>query len=143
MKTARQLLEEKKIHQVVTVPVTATVFQAIQTLAEWNIGAVPIVDGERLVGIFSERDYVRKVMLLGKSTATTPISDVMTRAVLCVRAETTASECMGLMSEKRIRHLPVFEEGKMLGVLSIGDLVRTVIAEQQYTIEQLESYIYQ
>lgn len=142
MKTALQLLEEKNIKNIVTVPSDCTVMQAIQVLAEWNIGAVPVMEGDKMVGIFSERDYIRKVTLRGNSTATTPIRAVMTTSVFCVRGETTASECMGLMSEKRIRHLPIYHEGKMVGVLSIGDLVRAIINEQSYTIEQLESYIY-
>ena len=143
MKTALQLLAEKNIQKIITVPADCTVMQAIQVLAEWNIGAVPVMEGDKMVGIFSERDYIRKVTLRGNSTATTPISAVMTTSVFCVRGETTASECMGLMSEKRIRHLPIYHEGKMVGVLSIGDLVRAIMEEQNYTIEQLESYIYQ
>lgn len=143
MKTARQLLAEKNIHETVSIQPNHTVFQAIQTLAEWNIGAVLVTENNKLVGIFSERDYTRKVMLAGKSTATTLVADVMTRGVVCVKPETHAAECLALMTEKRIRHLPVKEEGKVLGVLSIGDLVRATIAEQQFTITQLESYIYQ
>lgn len=143
MKTARQLLAEKNITQTVTISPDHTVFQAIQTLAEWNIGAVLVTENERLIGIFSERDYTRKVMLAGKSTATTPVADVMTRGVLCVKPETLVTECLALMTEKRIRHLPVKEAGTILGVLSIGDLVRATIEAQQFTIAQLESYIYQ
>ncbi len=143
MKTARLLLAEKNIHDTVSIQPDHTVFQAIQTLAEWNIGAVLVTENGKLVGIFSERDYTRKVMLAGKSTATTPVADVMTRGVVCVKPETLVTECLALMTEKRIRHLPVKENGEILGVLSIGDLVRSKIAEQQFTIAQLQSYLYQ
>ncbi|MBS1156404.1 MAG: histidine kinase [Proteobacteria bacterium] len=142
MKTARQLLGEKQIHHLVTIPSGATVFQALQIFAEWNVGAALVMDEDKLIGIFSERDYARKVALQGRSTATTRVNEVMTSQVVCVRAETYASECLALITEKRIRHLPVKEEGKVIGVLSIGDLVRATIAEQRFTIEQLESYIY-
>lgn len=143
MKTARQLLGEKQIHHLVTIPSSTTVIQALQVFAEWNIGAVLVMEDDKLLGIFSERDYARKVTLQGRSTATTRVHEVMTSSVVCVRADTHASECLALITEKRIRHLPVKEEGKVIGVLSIGDLVRDAIAEQRFTIEQLESYIYQ
>ncbi len=142
MKTARHQLAEKALSTLVCVSPTHTVFHALQVMAEWNVGAVLVMEGDALVGIFSERDYARRVMLAGRSTAITLVADVMTRCVLCVKPETRVSECLALMTEKRVRHLPVKEEGKVLGVLSIGDLVRARIAEQQFTIEQLESYIY-
>lgn len=142
MKTARQLLGEKQIHQLISIPSGATVFQALQIFAEWNVGAALVMDGNKLIGIFSERDYARRVVLLGRSTATTLVNDVMTSQVVCVRADTHTSECLALMTERRIRHLPVKEDGEVIGVLSIGDLVRSTIAEQRFTIEQLESYLY-
>lgn len=142
MKTARQQLAEKVLSSTICVSPSHTIFQTLQVLAEWNIGAVLVMEGDELVGIFSERDYARRVVLTGRSTATTLVADVMTRCVLCVKPETRVSECLALMTEKRVRHLPVKEGGKVLGVLSIGDLVRARIAEQQFTIEQLESYIY-
>lgn len=143
MKTARQLLDEKQIHHPISIPVTSTVIQALHVFAEWNVGATLVMQDNKLVGIFSERDFARKLALQGRSTATTLVSEVMTTSVVCVRADTLVSECLALMTEKRIRHLPVKEEGEVLGVLSIGDLVRAMLAEQQFTIEQLESYIYQ
>lgn len=142
MKTARQQLAEKAFSTTVCVAPSHTIFQTLQVMAEWNVGAVLVVEGECLVGIFSERDYARRVILSGKSSATTLVADVMTRCVLCVKPETRVSECLALMTEKHVRHLPVKEGGKVLGLLSIGDLVRATIAEQQFTIEQLESYIY-
>lgn len=143
MKTARQLLEEKQIHQPISVPAGATVLQALHVFAEWNVGAALVMHDNKLIGIFSERDFARKLALQGRSTATTLVDEVMTRSVVCVRADTLVSECLALITEKRIRHLPVKENGVVLGVLSIGDLVRAMLAEQQFTIEQLESYIYQ
>lgn len=142
MKTARQLLEEKQLHHLVSIPSGSTVFQALQVFAEWNVGAALVMENDKLIGIFSERDYARRVVLQGRSTATTRVDDVMTTQVVCVRADTLTSECMALITERRIRHLPVKEEGKVLGVLSIGDLVRATLAEHRFTIEQLESYIY-
>ena len=143
MKTARQLLSDKQIPHPVSIPSGVTVFQALQVLAEWNVGAALVMENGQLIGIFSERDYARKVVLQGRSTATTKVNEVMTSHVVCVRADTLVSECLALITEKRIRHLPVKEEGKILGVLSIGDLVRATLEEKQFTIEQLESYIYQ
>lgn len=142
MKTARQLLAEKPLQHPISIPSGATVFQALQVLAEWNVGAALVMNGDRLAGVFSERDYARRVVLLGRSTATTKVDEVMTAKVLCVRADTHVSECLALITEKRIRHLPVMEEGRMIGVLSIGDLVRATLEEKQFTIEQLENYIY-
>ncbi len=143
MKTARQLLTEKQIDRPISISPGVTVLQALHVMSEWNLGALLVIENDKLIGIFSERDYARKLVLQGRSTATTLVSDVMTRQVLCVRADTHVSECLALMTEKRIRHLPVKDEGKVLGVLSIGDLVRATLAEQRFTIEQLESYIYQ
>lgn len=143
MKTARQLLQEKQISQLISIPPDSTVLQALQTMSEWNLGAVLVMDGDKMLGIFSERDYARKVMLRGHSTATTPIKEVMTCSVMCVHPESTVSECLSLMTNKRIRHLPVVENRKVIGLLSIGDLVRAVVEHQQFTIQQLENYIYQ
>ncbi|WP_028452828.1 CBS domain-containing protein [Chitinilyticum aquatile] len=142
MQTASQLLKQKALHSVLAVAPHATVFQALQVLADNNIGAVLVMDEGKLVGIFSERDYARKVVLVGKTSAVTPVAEIMTSRVLCVPPTATASECMAVMSEKRIRHLPVMDGDKVLGVLSIGDLVHAKIAEQEFTIQQLEQYIY-
>jgi len=143
MKTARQILQEKKRNEIYSVRPEATVYQALQLMAEKDIGAVMVMEGEKLVGIFSERDYARKVVLQGKTSAGTPISDIMTKRVLFATPTQLMDECMGMMSEKRIRHLPVMDGEQVMGMLSITDLVREQIAEQQFLIEQLEQYIMQ
>ncbi|MBV8465869.1 MAG: CBS domain-containing protein [Burkholderiales bacterium] len=142
MKTARQLLQEKQRGGIFSVPPTSTVYQALQLMAEKDIGAVLVMEGDRLVGIFSERDYARKVVLQGKTSAGTPITDIMTKRVMFATPSTTLDECMAIMSEKRFRHLPVLDGETVLGVLSITDLVREQIAEQRFMIEQLEHYIH-
>ena len=142
MKTARQLLQEKQRPGIFSVPPSSTVYQALQLMAEKDIGAVLVMDGDALVGIFSERDYARKVVLQGKTSAGTPITDIMTKRVMFAKPDTTLDECMAIMSEKRFRHLPVVEGATVLGVLSITDLVREQIAQQQFTIEQLANYIH-
>ncbi|AZN36974.1 CBS domain-containing protein [Iodobacter ciconiae] len=142
MKTARQLLAEKAIDNILSVTPQASVYQALQVLAEKNIGALLVIEENHLVGIFSERDYARKVILMGKTSAGTSVSEIMTRKLLCVPPSATIDECMTIMSEKRIRHLPVLDGDKVLGVLSIGDLVREIIEEQKFTIAQLEQYIH-
>jgi len=143
MKTARQILQEKKRNEIYSVRPEATVYQALQLMAEKDIGAVMVMEGDKLVGIFSERDYARKVVLQGKTSAGTPISDIMTKRVLFATPTQLMDECMGMMSEKRIRHLPVMDGEQVMGMLSITDLVREQIAEQQFLIEQLEQYIMQ
>jgi CBS domain-containing protein len=141
MKTVKQLLQGKAAG-VCSIGPEAPVIDALRLMAEREIGALVVVNGEKLAGILSERDYARKVMLLGKSSRDTPVREIMTTRVICVSPQRTVEECMALMTEKRIRHLPVLEGGKLIGVLSIGDLVKEVIAEQKSTIEQLESYIH-
>jgi CBS domain-containing protein len=141
MKTAAQLLKLKPTGVVAIAP-EATVLDALKVLAEKNVGAVLVMDGPHLVGLFSERDYARKVALKGKSSTTTPVSEVMTREVVFVTPTHTNEQCMALMTDKRIRHLPVVANDQVLGVLSIGDLVKDTISEQQLTISQLESYIH-
>ncbi|MFA5915488.1 MAG: CBS domain-containing protein, partial [Burkholderiales bacterium] len=118
------------------------VFDALKLLEEKEVGAVLVMDGTRLVGIFSERDYARKIALKGKSSSDTPVSEVMTRQVVFVTSAQTNEECMALMTEKRARHLPVIDNGRVIGVLSIGDLVKDAISEQQFVIDQLEHYIH-
>ena len=144
MKTARQLLADKAIEGIISVSPGASVYQALQLLAEKNVGAVLVMEGAEVAGIFSERDYARKVVLMGKTSAGTPVSDIMTRKIIYVTPETSLDQCMSVMTEKHIRHLPVLEDaaGPVLGVLSIGDLVREKIADQATTIEQLEHYIH-
>ncbi|MBM5574617.1 CBS domain-containing protein [Deefgea sp. CFH1-16] len=142
MTTARQMLAAKNKHDTVAVSPNATVYQALQMMADANIGAILVMENDKLVGIFSERDYARKVVLMGKTSSNTPVSEIMTHKLLCVPPNATTNECMGLMTEKRIRHLPVLDGDTVLGVLSIGDLVHEKMAEQEFTIEQLEQYIY-
>jgi CBS domain-containing protein len=140
MKTVRDMLE-KKGRQVWAVAPNTTVYQTLQLMAEKEIGAVMVMDGERPVGIFSERDYARQVILKGKASKDTVVRDVMTTRVVYVRPEQTMDDCMALMTDKRIRHLPVLVEGKVQGVLSIGDVVKAVISEKEFIISQLENYI--
>jgi CBS domain-containing protein len=141
MKTAKQLLEGRT-RSMCTVGPDARVFDALKLMAEKDIGALPVVENDKLVGIISERDYARKVVLLGKSSHDTLVSEIMTGRVVCVRLQNTTEECMALMTDKRVRHLPVVEDGELLGILSIGDLVKETISEQQFMIKQLESYIH-
>ncbi len=142
MQTVRQLLASKATRNLWTIAPSATTYDAIKMLADREIGALPIMEGERLLGIFSERDYARKVILKGKSSLDTPVRDIMSAAVYTVAPDQTIEDCMQLMTDKRIRHLPVIENGRMIGILSIGDLVKAIITEQQETIEQLEHYIH-
>jgi CBS domain-containing protein len=110
-------------------------------MAEKNIGALLVMDGERIAGIVTERDYARKTVLLGRSPKDTPVHDIMASPVLCVSPGQTNEECMALMTTSRLRHLPVVEHGRLLGLISIGDLVKDIISEQQFIIQQLEHYI--
>jgi CBS domain-containing protein len=142
MKTVAQLLSQKQPSGIYAVAPKASVLDAVRLLAEKNVGAVLVMDGAHLVGMFSERDYLRKLALEGKSAVDTPVSEVMTRAVLCVTPNQTNEQCMALMTEKRIRHLPVLDAKRVIGVLSIGDLVKDIISEQQHVIEELERYIH-
>ena len=140
MQSIAQLLAAKP--GVLTVSPIDSVRTVLELLATHNIGAVPVVEGDRLVGIFSERDYARKVALKGLASATTTVQTVMTSEVLCTRLSDTVMGCMALMSDKHIRHLPVVDDGnRLLGILSIGDLVKAVIADQRFQIQQLEDYI--
>jgi CBS domain-containing protein len=118
------------------------VLEAISLMAEHHVGALLVIRGTELLGIVSERDYARKVILLGRSSAETPVWQIMTSPVITVSPGNSVQECMSIMTERRVRHLPVVDEGRVVGVVSIGDLVKAVIEEQQQTIEQLESYIH-
>jgi len=118
-----------------------SVYEAMKLMAEKGIGAIMVIDGEKLVGILSERDYARKVILQGRASRTTQVREIMTSHVLYAQPEQNIEECMALMTDKRVRHLPVYEEGRLVGVISIGDLVKSIITEQKFIIEQLERYI--
>lgn len=141
MKTIGQLLEAKST-KLVSIGPDSRVFDALKLMAEREIGALVVVDGGKLVGIMSERDYARKVILLGKSSQEIPVREIMTDKVLTVRPSQTVEECMALMTDKRVRHLPVVEGERLIGVVSIGDLVKEMIADREETIKQLESYIH-
>lgn len=140
MKTVKELLAGKP-GGVVSIGPDASVYDALKLMAEKNIGALVVLDGRKLVGIFSERDYARKVILYGKSSREMQVREIMTHRVLCVTPARKIDECMSVMTEKRCRHLPVVEDKHVVGILSIGDLVKALISEQQDTIAQLESYI--
>jgi CBS domain-containing protein len=140
MRTVRQLLADKPA-EVFAVAPDAPVVEAIRLMADKSIGAVLVLRGEMLAGILSERDYARKVVLMGRSSADTPASAIMTEQVVTVVPDTSVPACMQLMTERRIRHLPVVEGGRVVGVISIGDLVKAVIADQQLELEQLQRYI--
>ena len=141
MKTVRQLLQAKG-SQIYAIAPDARVFDALKLMAEKNVGALVVTEGGRLAGIMSERDYARKVILLSKSSHDIAVREIMTGKVITVHPGQTVEECMALMTEKRIRHLPVTDGERVIGMLSIGDLVKEVIAEQEATIKQLESYIH-
>ena len=141
MKTVRQLLAAKG-NEVVSITPDAPVFHALKVMADKGIGAVLVLDGAHVVGIMSERDYARKVILQGKSSHDTPVREIMTERVVYARPEHTVPECMALMTSKRIRHLPVLDGERLVGVLSIGDLVKATISEQEFIIRQLENYIH-
>lgn len=141
MTTVAQLLTSKKIQSVHTLPVQASVLDALKAMAEHNVGALPVVEGERLVGVVSERDYARKMVLKGRSSIGTPVSEIMSSPVITVTPQASLRECMTLMTHKHLRHLPVLDGDKLVGLLSIGDLVKEVIAEQEGLISSLEQYI--
>ena len=140
MKTVKEILEAKGT-EIWSVQPSDTVLDSLRLMADKGIGSLLVMDGEKLMGIVTERDYARKVILEGKSSKDTSVSDVMTRKVLCVSPERTVDECMALMTDKRARHLPVVDHKRVIGVVSIGDLVKTLINEQQILIDQLQHYI--
>lgn len=141
MTIVRQLLE-RKARAIYAVEPQAPVLEAIRLMAERHVGALLVMSGETLAGIVSERDYARKVILMGRSSADTPVRDIMSSPVITVSPDTSVQTCMQLMTEKRVRHLPVTDGGRVIGMVSIGDLVKAVMAEQQQQIEQLENYIH-
>ncbi|MEC3767234.1 MULTISPECIES: CBS domain-containing protein [Cupriavidus] len=141
MKTARQVLESKPSQAIYSIPPTASVYAALQLMAEKGIGALLVIEHGEIKGIISERDYARKVILMQRTSRETLVRDIMTTAVIYVSANQTTDECMALMTRHRLRHLPVMQGDELIGMLSIGDLVKDIISEQQFIIEQLEHYI--
>jgi len=140
MTTIQQVLDSKG-HDVLTVQPDDTVFHALELMASKNVGAVIVTEKGAPIGIFTERDYARNVILKGRSSANTPVRDIMSADVIFVRPQQTVDECMAIMTKKRFRHMPVLDEVKLTGIVSIGDLVKTIIDQQKFTIEQLQGYI--
>jgi CBS domain-containing protein len=139
MTSIRQILARKP--EVYAVAPEASVFEALQLMEQKNVGALLVMRGERLVGIFSERDYARRVVLHGRASRDTPVAEVMTADVFVITPEANAGECMVHMTDRHVRHLPVVERGRVVGVISIGDVVRAVIDDLRFSIHQLENYI--
>jgi CBS domain-containing protein len=140
MKTVKQILTRKGADVWTTKP-SDSVLQALQTMADKNVGALLVVEEGSVKGLISERDYARKVILKGRTSPQTLVKDIMIKRVACVSPTTTAEQCMALMTDKRVRHLPVMDDGQLVGIVSIGDLVMAIISDQQFMIEQLENYI--
>lgn len=141
MVTTVKLYLQRKGNDVWSTHPDATVFEALRLMAGKDIGALLVIESGQVVGMFSERDYARKVILHGKSSKETPVGDIMTSQVICVSPQHTIEECMAVMTEKRVRHLPVLEADQVVGVISIGDVVKSIISEQEFVIEQLTNYI--
>jgi CBS domain-containing protein len=141
MKTAAEILKSKAKQAVHTIAPGDSVFDALKLMADKDIGALLVMEADRIAGIVTERDYARKIVLMSRSSKETPVREIMTSAVLYVRPGQTSDECMVLMTENRLRHLPVIDGERLLGLISIGDLVKSIISEQRFTIEQLEHYI--
>ena len=141
MKTAAQILSSKPDRTIHTITPAASVYDALKLMADKNVGALLVIEGDKIAGIITERDYARKMILMGRASKDTPVRDIMASEVLYVRPDQTSEECMALMTENRIRHLPLIDGGKLVGLISIGDLVKDIISEQRFTIDQLEHYI--
>ena len=139
MKTVRQMLHGKA--PLLFIPPTATVYEALDRMARYDVGALVVLDDGRLAGMFSERDYARKVILHGKTSKELAVSEIMTPHVVCVWLDDSVEKCMALMTDKRVRHLPVLDADRVLGLVSIGDVVKALLHEQQFVINQLERYI--
>jgi CBS domain-containing protein len=140
MKTVEELLKTKG-RELWSISPLATVFQALELMAEKDVGALLVVQNGKLVGIFSERDYARKVILKGRASKDTTVSELMTHAVFYVSPENTLDDCMALMTSKQIRHLPVLHNGRLMGMLTLGDVVKRIISEQEFKIYELEKYV--
>jgi len=140
MTTVERLLQHKG-HIVWSIPPDASVFEAVQLMADKRVGALMVVDKNELIGVISERDYAREIVLKDRASRSTPVSAIMTQRVLYVRPQQTLEECMALMTEKHLRHLPVLDNGRLVGVVSMRDVVKDLIAEKEFLIEQMENYI--
>jgi len=141
MTTVRHLLDQKG-YKIWSIQPDETVFAAIAKMAEKDIGSLVVMDGDELVGIITERNYARDIVLKGKTSPATPVRDIMEKHVIIARPEQSVEQCMAIMSEKRVRHLPVCDGKKPIGIVSIGDLVKSIIGDQKFTIDQLEHYIH-
>ena len=141
MKSVAHILKAKADQRVYSIAPAASVLDAVNLMAERNIGALVVMEGEKIVGIITERDYARKIVLMARSSKDTPVRDIMTASAMYVSPLQTNEECMALMTETRVRHLLVVDSGKLIGLVSIGDLVKDIISEQKFIIEQLEHYI--
>ena len=141
MKSVAHILKSKADQRVYSIAPTASVLDAVKLMAERNIGALVVMEGEKIVGIITERDYARKIVLMARSSKDTPVRDIMTPSAMYVSPVQTSEACMALMTETRVRHLLVVDSGKLIGLISIGDLVKDIISEQKFIIEQLEHYI--
>jgi CBS domain-containing protein len=139
--TASEILRSKPDQTVYTITPSASVFDALKLMADKSIGALVVMEGKNVVGMITERDYARKIILMARSSKDTPVRDIMTSSVMYVRPSHTGEKCMVLMTENRLRHLPVMDDGKLIGIISIGDLVKDIISEQKFIIQQLEHYI--
>ena len=140
MQTVRDILKAKGT-DVWSVEPDATVLEALQRMAEKEVGALVVMQGAQIVGLISERDYARKIILHGRTSPTTSVKEIMTSPVMYIHLDQAIEECMSLMTEKRTRHLPVIDDGKLVGLISIGDIVKSIIADQQFIIEQLVRYV--
>ncbi|PVV07478.1 MAG: hypothetical protein B6D77_13805 [gamma proteobacterium symbiont of Ctena orbiculata] len=140
MQTVNQLLQRKG-HDVETIEPNTSVFDALKLMADKGIGSLVVMENEKVAGLFSERDYARNIILKGRTSKETQVKEIMTSQVVVINPGQTPEECMAIMTEKRIRHLPVMQDDELIGIISIGDLVKAIIEEQQFVIEQLVSYI--
>lgn len=141
MAAIAHILKAKPDQSVYRIAPEASVFDAMRLMADRGIGALLVMEGETIVGIITERDYARKIVLMGRSSKETPVREIMTSAVMYVRLDQTSEECMALMTENRLRHLPVLDGHTLIGLVSIGDLVKDIVSEQRFVIEQLTHYI--
>ena len=141
MTVVAEILKSKPDGAVHSIAPSASVLDALKSMAQLRIGALLVMEGQTIVGILTERDYARKIALMGRTSLTTLVSDVMTTAVMYVQPTQSSEECMALMTQNRLRHLPVVDDGMVIGMISIGDLVKDIISEQQFFIEQMKHYI--